>query len=119
MSLPSSSTLLVENGRVPHVSFLHVGSLAPHRNSSKLQSTFQHRTGSIGCVSATATLEQSSAGEIMRIKHVLIAAMVCISGDASASAQSVPPPPPSTATSSSTQSPVRVTTRAVQVSVTV
>jgi len=55
----------------------------------------------------------------MRIKHILISAIFCLAGAALAFAQSVPPPPPSTLPTPSPQSAVHVTTRIVQVSVTV
>ncbi len=54
----------------------------------------------------------------MRIKHILIAATICCAGVSLAFAQSVPPPPPAASTPSP-QSAVHVTTRVVQVSVTV
>ena len=55
----------------------------------------------------------------MRIKHLFVVAIVCLAGAASASAQSVPPPPPPALQTPSPQSAVHVTTRIVQVSVTV
>ncbi|HEY4839336.1 MAG TPA: VWA domain-containing protein [Candidatus Acidoferrales bacterium] len=55
----------------------------------------------------------------MRIKHILITAMICIAGVSFAFAQSVPPPPPPSAPTPSPQSAVHVTTRVVQVTVTV
>jgi len=55
----------------------------------------------------------------MRLKHVLIAALVCMTAAAFAFAQSVPPPPPAALPTPSPQSAVHVTTRIVQVSVTV
>lgn len=53
----------------------------------------------------------------MRTNHILIAAAICLAGVSFAFAQSVPPPP--AAPTPSPQSAVHVTTRVVQVSVTV
>ena len=55
----------------------------------------------------------------MRVKHILIAATICLAGASLAFAQSVPPPPPPPLPTPSAQSAVHVTTRIVQVSVTV
>ena len=54
----------------------------------------------------------------MRLKHSLIAGIICVATGSFAFAQSVPPPPPPVP-SPSPQSAVHVTTRIVQVSVTV
>jgi VWFA-related protein len=53
----------------------------------------------------------------MRLKHLFLLPIVCLSAAASTSAQSVPPPPPPTLPTPSPQSAVHVTTRIVQVSV--
>ena len=55
----------------------------------------------------------------MRIKEILIAAIIFLAGASVAFAQSVPPPPPPALPTPSPQSAVHVTTRIVQVSVTV
>jgi VWFA-related protein len=56
----------------------------------------------------------------MRTKHVVVAAILCVTSATVAFAQSVPPPPPPPALPTpSPQSAVHVTTRIVQVSVTV
>lgn len=55
----------------------------------------------------------------MRLKQVLIAAIICIAAAAFAFAQSVPPPPPPSQNAPSPKATVHVTTRIVQVSVTV
>ncbi|HEY4836963.1 MAG TPA: VWA domain-containing protein [Candidatus Acidoferrales bacterium] len=55
----------------------------------------------------------------MRIKHLFICAIICVSSVAFAFAQSVPPPPPPALPTPSAQSAVHVTTRIVQVSVTI
>jgi VWFA-related protein len=55
----------------------------------------------------------------MRAKQILIAAIICSAGASTVFAQSVPPPPPTTMPTPSPQSAVHVTTRIVQVSVTV
>jgi VWFA-related protein len=87
-------------------------------SSSKLLSALVHHSGSIGCASARTLREYSQEGEIMRTKHVLVAAMICLAVAGLAFSQSVPPPPPPSP-KSSPQSTVHVTTRVVQVSVTV
>jgi VWFA-related protein len=55
----------------------------------------------------------------VRVKHVLIAAIICIAPITFAFAQSVPPPPPPAPPAQSQTPAVHVTTRIVQVSVTV
>src|ERR1700679_2202948 len=55
----------------------------------------------------------------MRVKIAVIAVALCLAGVAFAFAQSVPPPPPLAVATPSAQSAVHVTTRLVQVSVTV
>jgi VWFA-related protein len=55
----------------------------------------------------------------MRTKQILIAAIICLAGVSFAFGQSVPPPPPPAAPTDSSQSAVHVTTRVVQISVTV
>jgi VWFA-related protein len=55
----------------------------------------------------------------MRVKIAVIAVALCLAGVAFAFAQSVPPPPPAAVATPSAQSAVHVTTRIVQVSVTV
>ena len=55
----------------------------------------------------------------MRIKHIFICAIVCLTGAALAIAQSVPPPPPPGLAAPSTQSTVRVGVNLVMVDVTV
>lgn len=55
----------------------------------------------------------------MRVKHVLSTGLICAAVASFAFAQSVPPPPPPALSSPSSQSAVHVTTRIVQVSVTV
>src|ERR1700685_3445681 len=55
----------------------------------------------------------------MRIKHVFIGAIISFAGAAFAFAQSAPPAPPAAMPTPSAQSAVHVTTRIVQVSVTV
>src|ERR1700735_3834090 len=56
---------------------------------------------------------------MMGVKIGVIAVALCLAVAASAFAQSVPPPPPPSLPTPSTQSAVHVTTRIVQVSVTV
>jgi VWFA-related protein len=55
----------------------------------------------------------------MRVKAILIAAIIYLAGATAAFAQSAPPPPPPAQPTPSPQSAVHVTTRVVQVSVTV
>ncbi|HEY4838109.1 MAG TPA: VWA domain-containing protein [Candidatus Acidoferrales bacterium] len=55
----------------------------------------------------------------MRIKHIFICAIVCLTGAASAFAQSIPPPPPPELPMPSTQTPLRVNVNLVMVDATV
>ena len=55
----------------------------------------------------------------MRTKRSVVTAIICLIGAAIVFAQSAPPPPPLAPPTPSAQSAVRVTTRIVQVSVTV
>src|ERR1039457_6982483 len=93
--------------------------LLPHKPSSKLPFSFQHRTGSIKPRPRRRRFAgiPFERGNIMPAKHVLIATYVSLLGATSVFAQSVPPPP--ALPTPSPQSAVHVTTRIVQVSVTV